>query len=313
MAGNRRRGRPRHAYRLNARTPHDYKRLATFIAARPGGDGCGLRVQDRCRVAATRLPFHLFELRQLATRVGRPASPRDDRRRQRAIPKLAQSFPNVLPDLHRYIGVHDDDAPPAPLPQQRGQDEEGGRTDARWPSAGPDSSTKTSPRCADRIDESGQGEQVVFSRTSQARGSRRTAGGSEMGRCHVRRYTNLGATIHLLQTRSITLLKRYPYHDEQEFRALYTSFDEAAEAKVFPASLFHATGALRAESVDVGVACWVREENPQANPRLRPYQDLPLNPRRQRGFGRSSPRRLISDAVRQAQSPPRNGPRQGNP
>lgn len=59
------------AYHLNARTPQDYRRLAAFMAER-------LEVTDvafEFKTGAawrTRLPFHVAELVQLATRVGRP-------------------------------------------------------------------------------------------------------------------------------------------------------------------------------------------------------------------------------------------------
>jgi hypothetical protein len=59
------------AYHLNARTPHDYRRLARFIAAREEVS----EVAFEFKTGATwqqRRGFHLAELVQLAGRVGRP-------------------------------------------------------------------------------------------------------------------------------------------------------------------------------------------------------------------------------------------------
>jgi hypothetical protein len=59
------------AYHLNARTPHDYGRLARFIAERPEITD----VAFEFRTGASwrmRLPFHVAELTKLSAHVGRP-------------------------------------------------------------------------------------------------------------------------------------------------------------------------------------------------------------------------------------------------
>lgn len=59
------------AYHLNARTPQDYRRLATFIAER--GEVTDVAFEFKTGAAwRTRLPFHVAELVQLAARVERP-------------------------------------------------------------------------------------------------------------------------------------------------------------------------------------------------------------------------------------------------
>jgi len=59
------------AYHLNARTSHDYRRLAAFIAARP--EVTDVTFEFKTGAAwSTRLPFHVKELMQLAARVDRP-------------------------------------------------------------------------------------------------------------------------------------------------------------------------------------------------------------------------------------------------
>ncbi|RTL50058.1 MAG: hypothetical protein EKK40_13770 [Bradyrhizobiaceae bacterium] len=59
------------AYHLNARTPHDYRRLATFIAARPEVTDVAFEFKTGA-AWRTRLHFHLAELAQLPGRVARP-------------------------------------------------------------------------------------------------------------------------------------------------------------------------------------------------------------------------------------------------
>lgn len=59
------------AYHLNARTPHDYRRLAAFIAERPEVTDVAFEFKTGA-AWRTRLPFHVAELVQLAARVGRP-------------------------------------------------------------------------------------------------------------------------------------------------------------------------------------------------------------------------------------------------
>jgi hypothetical protein len=59
------------AYHLNARTPHDYRRLAAFIAERPEVTDVAFEFKTGA-AWRTRLRFHLAELAQLAARVGRP-------------------------------------------------------------------------------------------------------------------------------------------------------------------------------------------------------------------------------------------------
>jgi hypothetical protein len=58
------------AYHLNARTPQDYRRLATFIAARPEVTDVAFEFKTGA-AWRTRLGFHLEELAQLPGRVGR--------------------------------------------------------------------------------------------------------------------------------------------------------------------------------------------------------------------------------------------------
>lgn len=59
------------AYHLNARTPHDYQRLTTFIAQR--SEVTDVAFEFKTGAAwRKRLSFHLAELAQLAIRVGRP-------------------------------------------------------------------------------------------------------------------------------------------------------------------------------------------------------------------------------------------------
>jgi hypothetical protein len=59
------------AYHLNARTAHDYRRLAAFITARPEVADVGFEFRTGA-AWRTRLPFHLHELAQLTARVQRP-------------------------------------------------------------------------------------------------------------------------------------------------------------------------------------------------------------------------------------------------
>jgi hypothetical protein len=59
------------AYHLNARSPHDYRRLATFIAARPEVTDVAFEFKTGA-AWRTRLGFHLAELSQLPGRVARP-------------------------------------------------------------------------------------------------------------------------------------------------------------------------------------------------------------------------------------------------
>jgi hypothetical protein len=59
------------AYHLNARTPHDYARLAAFIAARPEITDVAFEFKTGA-AWRKRVPFHIRELRQLASCVGRP-------------------------------------------------------------------------------------------------------------------------------------------------------------------------------------------------------------------------------------------------
>jgi hypothetical protein len=59
------------AYHLNARTPQDYRRLATFLAARPEVTDVAFEFKTGA-AWRTRLGFHLEELAQLPGRVGRP-------------------------------------------------------------------------------------------------------------------------------------------------------------------------------------------------------------------------------------------------
>ncbi len=59
------------AYHLNARSPPDYRRLETFIAARPEVTDVAFEFKTGA-AWRTRLGFHLEELTQLAGRVGRP-------------------------------------------------------------------------------------------------------------------------------------------------------------------------------------------------------------------------------------------------
>jgi hypothetical protein len=59
------------AYHLNARTPHDYQRLATFIAARP--EVTEVAFEFRTGAAwPKRARFHFAQLAQLPKRVARP-------------------------------------------------------------------------------------------------------------------------------------------------------------------------------------------------------------------------------------------------
>jgi hypothetical protein len=59
------------AYHLNARTRHDYIRLSAFIAERPEVSEVAFEFKTGA-AWRRRLPFHLQELSQLATHVGRP-------------------------------------------------------------------------------------------------------------------------------------------------------------------------------------------------------------------------------------------------
>jgi hypothetical protein len=59
------------AYHLNARTPHDYRRLAAFIVERPEVTDVAFEFKTGA-AWRKRLHFHLVELAQLAARVGRP-------------------------------------------------------------------------------------------------------------------------------------------------------------------------------------------------------------------------------------------------
>ena len=81
------------AYHLNARTPHDYQRLAAFIAARPEVTDVAFEFKTGA-AWRSRLPFHLHELRQLASRVARPLH-LVMIGGVNAIPKLASSFDRV--------------------------------------------------------------------------------------------------------------------------------------------------------------------------------------------------------------------------
>jgi hypothetical protein len=89
------------AYHLNARTPQDYRRLATFISARPEVTDVAFEFKTGA-AWRTRLGFHLDELTQLAR--GPPAPLRDDRRHQRH-PGASTGFRPR--DLHRQFGLHE--------------------------------------------------------------------------------------------------------------------------------------------------------------------------------------------------------------
>lgn len=59
------------AYHLNGRTPHDYRRMADFIAARPEVTDAAFEFKTGA-AWRSRLPFHLAELVQLPQQVRRP-------------------------------------------------------------------------------------------------------------------------------------------------------------------------------------------------------------------------------------------------
>jgi hypothetical protein len=59
------------AYHLNARTPHDYQRLANFISARPEVTDVAFEFKTGASWRK-RVRFHLTELVQLPKRVARP-------------------------------------------------------------------------------------------------------------------------------------------------------------------------------------------------------------------------------------------------
>jgi hypothetical protein len=59
------------AYHLNARTPHDYQRLATFMAARPEVSDVAFEFKTGA-AWLKRLGFHVAELAQLPGRVAWP-------------------------------------------------------------------------------------------------------------------------------------------------------------------------------------------------------------------------------------------------